>query len=169
MLPTSFRVERVDRSAETVLQNLFEHYMHDMAEWFDLDTQEDGRYAYPTATVWDRGDVFFAYAGRLPIGFALVGSAESWIGEPNARDLREFFVLRRYRRQGVGKALASYVWDQYPGPWLVRVLQRNVPALRFWRSTVATYAGEGSGEETRTIEGRQWSYLRFDSRGACTD
>jgi len=166
MLPTNFKVNRVDRSSDEVLANLFEHYMHDMAEWFDFDTKTDGRYAYPTDTIWDRGlDVFFAYAGAIPIGFALVGSAAAWIGDAAARDLHEFFVIRRYRRNGVGRALADHVWHRYPGPWLVRVYQGNSPAVPFWRSAVAAYTGARYREEARTIDGRRWSYFSFDLGG----
>lgn len=164
MLPANFKVSRVDRSSDAVLANLFQHYLYDMAEWFALDTQTDGRYAYSTDTIWDRGlDVFFAYAGDLPIGFGIVGSAQSWIGEADRRDLHEFFVVRRYRRNGVGQALANDVWDRYPGPWLVRVFQGNLPALPFWRRVVAAYSGTRHREEVRTIDGRSWSYFRFDS------
>lgn len=166
MLPANFRVNRIDRSSDAVLANLFEHYIHDMAEWFAVDTKPDGRYAYPTETIWERGlDVFLAYAGEIPIGFGIVGSAQAWSGEVKRRDLHEFFVIRRYRRHGVGQALANHIWDKYPGPWLVRVLQGNLPALPFWRGIVAEYTGTKYREEVRAVDGRPWSYFSFDGDG----
>lgn len=163
MLPANFRVSRVDRSSDGVLGNLFQHYLHDMAEWFDIDTGTDGRYAYPTETIWDKGlDVFFVYAGAIPIGFAVVGSAEAWTGDAGRRDLHEFFVIRRYRRNGVGQALANHIWSQYRGPWLVRVYQGNLPAVPFWRRVVGAYAATRYREEARTVNGRQWSYFSFE-------
>jgi len=167
MLPENFSVRRIDRSSDVVLANLFEHYIYDMAEWFDLDTNTDGRYVYSTAPIWERGaDVFFAYAGVLPIGFGIVGSAQAWIGEEGTRDMQEFFVLRRYRRCGVGQAFVNHIWDQYRVPWLVRVLQRNLPALPFWRRVVEAYTGARYREEMRTIGDRSWSYFTFDVSGA---
>ncbi len=113
----SVRIVRVDRSADAVLRNLFEHYMHDMAEWFGFDTGEDGAYAYPTEDVWAEGcDVFVGYLGKIPVGFALVDDAGSRVPGTSARDLKEFFVVRRHRRGGIGMALARHVWEQYPGP-----------------------------------------------------
>jgi predicted acetyltransferase len=164
MLPADFRVARVDRSADEVLGNLFEHYSYDMAEWFDIEINSDGRYSYPIERIWSEGtEVFLAYSAELPIGFALVGSARKWIGEGDVRDLHEFFVIRRHRRHGVGQALANHVWGQYPGAWLVRVYHRNLPALPFWRRAIASFTANRFQEEVRTVEDRQWSYFRFAS------
>jgi predicted acetyltransferase len=158
------RMERVDRAADAVLRNLFEHYMHDMAEWFEFDTNEDGAYAYPTNKVWEQGcAVFLAYSARTPIGFALVDTAGTQIPGSAARDLKEFFVIRRHRRDGIGRTFARYVWDQYPGPWLVRVYRRNVPAMPFWRGVIAEYTHGQFHEAPHTKDGRDWSYFTFAS------
>jgi predicted acetyltransferase len=155
-------MQRVDRASDEVLGNLFEHYMHDMAEWFEFDTNEDGAYSYPTHKVWDQGwDVFLAYSAATPIAFALVGSAGSRLPGSSTRDLKEFFVIRRHRRDGIGAAFARYVWDQYPEPWLVRVYRGNVPAVPFWRRVVADYTGDQFRESVQTVDGREWSYFWF--------
>ena len=39
-------IATVGADADLIVTNLFEHYLHDMAEWFGLDTQDDGRYGY---------------------------------------------------------------------------------------------------------------------------
>jgi predicted acetyltransferase len=135
-----------------------------MAEWFLLDTHEDGSYAYPAAKVWnDAVHVYLAYLGRLPVGFALIGSAEPFVGDPRAKDLDEFFVVRRHRRSGIGHALATRMWDQYPGKWLVRVYQGNRPAMPFWRGAIARYTGGRFHEEVRSVSDRSWSYFTFDA------
>src|SRR5215471_5012336 len=102
-------VRLVDRSHDATLQNLFEHYLHDMAEWFQFDYAPNGRYGMNIATYRDAGaEVWFAYAGETPIAFALVGSADAFIEEPGAKDLDEFFVVRRYRRSGIGRDFARF-------------------------------------------------------------
>jgi hypothetical protein len=53
------------------------------------------------------------------------------------------------------------VWDQYPGPWLVRVYRGNVPAVPFWRRVVADYTGDQFRESVQTVDGREWSYFWF--------
>lgn len=159
------RFERVEATAAPVLENLFEHYLYDMAEWFGFDTHEDGLYHYPAQASWEDGrEMHFAYAGALPVGFARVGSAADWIGDPAARDLQEFFVMRRYRRQGLGRAFATHVFGCYPGAWLVRVFRGNRPALPFWREAISAYTGGELAEAERTVDDKVWSFFTFVSR-----
>ena len=157
-------IRRVDRSQDPVLRNLFEHYLHDMAEWFQFDYGPEGSYSYATEAYWDHGvEAYFAYAGEIPIGFGLVGSAAAFTGDADAKDLDEFFVARRYRRNGLGRELAHHLWNAYPGRWLVRVFQGNLPALPFWRGAIAGYTNGEYREEVRTVRERQWSYFTFDN------
>lgn len=161
---TQLRFEPVDASAAPVLSNLFEHYLYDMAEWFGFDSHEDGLYHYPAHICWEDGrQMYFAYADGLPIGFARVGSAADWTGDAAARDLQEFFVMRRYRRQGVGRVFAEHVWKAHPGAWLVRVFRGNRPALPFWRAAIAAYTDGAYREEERAVEERVWSFFTFVS------
>jgi predicted acetyltransferase/uncharacterized glyoxalase superfamily protein PhnB len=162
VLPLDIR--QVDRSQDSVLRNLLNLYMHDMAEWFLLDPEADGRYVYATEDLWRAGaHVYFAYHGLTPIAFAIVASAAAYTPDPNVKDLEEFFVIRRHRRTGVGQALAIDLWNRYPGPWLVRVYQRNLPALPFWRGAVSTYTGGRFEETAVSVRDRPWSYIRFNS------
>ncbi len=166
MLSHDIDIRRVDRSFDPILRNLWDHYVYDMAEWFMLETDEDGRYPYAGEKLWDEGvDVYVAYRGRVPVGFGVVGSAAAHIGEPSAKDLHEFFVVRRHRRSGTGRALASHIWEAYPGPWLVRVYQGNLPALPFWRDAIREFTDGQFREEVRSLQDRAWSYFTFDSAG----
>jgi predicted acetyltransferase len=160
---TGLDIRRVDRSQEAVVRNLMEHYCHDMAEWFLLDANEDGNYSYAAQKIWnDIVHVYLAYRGRIPVGFALIGSAEPFGGDSQAKDLDEFFVVRRHRRGGIGQALATHVWEQYPGKWLVRVYQGNRPAIPFWQRAIARYTDGRFLEEERSVSGRAWSYFSFE-------
>jgi len=155
-------IRRVDRSCDETLHNLFEFYLHDMAEWFKFDYAPTGRYGGSMSDYWDKGiEAWFAYVGEIPIGFALVWSAKAFTDEPGVMDMDEFFVARRYRRGGVGRAFARHVWNAYPNPWLVRVYQGNLPALPFWRGAIAEYSAGEYREEVRTVNGRTWSYFTF--------
>lgn len=164
MLPTDFAIHRIDRSGDPILRNLLELYCHDMNQWFLYDTDENGLYNYPMQRQWDAGvQVHLAYAAQIPIGFALIGSATPFTGDERALDLDEFFVVRRHRRAGVGRAFVRCVWDAYPGPWLVRVFQGNLPALPFWRATISEYTAGAFAEEVREVGKRRWSYFTFEA------
>lgn len=164
MVPIDIKILRVDRSHDPILRNLLEFYLHDMAEWFEFESGEDGKYTYATEKLWsDDHAVYFAYAGSIPIGFGLVQPAEPYIDAPGAKDLEEFFVVRRHRRSGVGRAVAAHIWDANPGGWLIRVYQGNLPALPFWRGAIAAYTRGEFREEVRAVKDRPWSYFTFNT------
>ncbi|MEQ8858468.1 MAG: hypothetical protein RIC56_07470 [Pseudomonadales bacterium] len=162
-LPDGFRIVRRDVSFAPQLANLFEHYLHDMAEWFQFDTGPDGAYRYPVHGCWqDDGVVYVPYAGNIPIGFAAV----AWLAaedQAECRDMKEFFVVRRHRHGGVADALAGHVWDRHPGPWVVRVYRGNRPALPFWRRAVAAHSSGAFSETEQQSNDKSWSYFSFVS------
>jgi predicted acetyltransferase len=136
--------------------------MHDMAEWFEIDTDDDGSYSYDTASIWKNGyDAYLAKTGGAIAGFALIGTAAEWLGGIAAHDVHEFFIIRRYRGCGLGRRMAAALWDERPGEWLVRVLEANTPAVLFWRAATAAYSSGLFEEEQRIVQGRQWRFLRF--------
>jgi len=154
---------RVDETSAEILGNLLELYCHDMSEWFDVETDEKGAFSkhYAVSQFWnDGGAVFIAKSGELPIGFAIVQSAQNFTDD-GGWDLREFFVLRKYRRTGAGQRLAKFVWDTSSENWLVRVHSANKPAVPFWRRTVESYSSGKFGEEIREVNGSDWFYFSF--------
>jgi predicted acetyltransferase len=163
-------ISRIGPESDILLRNLFEHYCHDMSEWFDVDTGADGSYSYDTASVWaSEQEVYLATVGTSIAGFALIGTGTHWLGDIGARDIHEFFVLRKFRRRGIGKQMAALLWNEHPGEWLVRVLEANAPAVLFWRTAISGYTlGSCQGsfqEERRVIDGRSWIFFRFDHAG----
>jgi predicted acetyltransferase len=166
-LPSNLSISKVGPEAEIVLRNLFEHYLHDMSEWFEIDTKADGSYSYDTPSIWRDGyEAYLATVGDSIMGFALVGSAAEWLGDAGGHDVHEFFALRRFRRRGMGQRLAMLLWNERPGEWLVRVLEANAPAVLFWRSAISGYSGGVYREEERIVNGRAWRFFRFVSNGA---
>src|SRR5664279_1923420 len=91
-------ISKIGPESDVLLQNLSEHYCHDMSEWFDLDTGADGRYSYDTASVWAKGyDAYLAKVGDSIAGFALIGSASEWLADPmSAKPAIESPTLARY-------------------------------------------------------------------------
>jgi len=157
---------KVGPEAEIVLRNLFEHYLHDISEWFEIDTKADGSYSYDTASIWKDGyEAYLAKVGDSITGFALVGSADEWLGKIDAHDVHEFFVLRKFRRSGMGQRMASLLWNERPGEWLVRVLEANAPAVPFWRASISSYSRGVYKEDQRIVNGRSWRFFRFVSNG----
>ena len=137
-----------------------------MSEWLDVEPDELGRFSkhYDAGKCWENGgSVFIAMNGNLPIGFAIVQPAREFT-DAGGWDLKEFFVLRRYRRTGAGQRLANFVWDTSSERWLVRVHSDNKPAVPFWRRVIETYSDSKCVEDIRTVNGKDWYYFSFDGK-----
>ena len=53
--------------------------------------------------------------------------------------MSEFFVLRSYRGQGIGRRAVFTLFDRFRGKWEIFELPRNEPAIRFWRGALGAY------------------------------
>jgi predicted acetyltransferase len=94
----------------SVLSNLLELYAYDLSEIFPLELQPDGRFDYEQLPLyWSEPDRRFPFLIRCDArlaGFALVTRGSPASDDPADFDVAEFFVLRRYRRRGVGRQAA---------------------------------------------------------------
>jgi predicted acetyltransferase len=100
--------------------------------------------------------------GRLA-GFVLVNR---WSALNRLVDhaVAEFFVLRKYRRIGVGSRAARILFERWPGRWEVAVARYNKPALAFWRKAIPAAVDGAVEEYTGDFERRIGTALCFDSR-----
>ncbi len=109
---------------EPVLANLLELYSHDFSEFVDLTLGPDGRFGYRHLPLyWSEAGrrPFIIMAGHRLAGFALVCKGSDISGDADVWDMAEFFVVRGFRRQGVGTRAAWEIWSRLQGRWEVRV------------------------------------------------
>lgn len=163
------RVEIIEAQAadRQVLANLLELYRYDFTEFDDEDIGDDGRFGYRYLdSYWsaEGRHAFVIRAGGKLAGFVLLRQTRSAAGGL-AMDVSEFFVMRRYRRQGVGEDVARHIFDRFPGKWEVRELERNLPAQAFWRRVIDRYTG-GRFEDGGWDDGQaRGSVQMFDNGG----
>lgn len=132
----------------TTMENLMTLYLYDFSEYTGDDPDELGRFAeehLPLCwtehgrTVEGRVPYLVRVDGKLA-GFVLVKKPHSQAFHTD-HDIGEFFIMRKWRRLGIGSAVAHAVFARYPGVWEVRVMRESAPALAFWRRTINEYAG----------------------------
>jgi predicted acetyltransferase len=128
----SIAVVEATLAHKPALAQLFELYQYDFSEFEDFDVGDDGRYGYPYLDAYwtepERHPYLLQVDGRLA-GFALVRA-----GPPH--DMAEFFVMRKYRRGGIGQRFARDVFARFAGEWHVREIAANAPAQAFWRRAI---------------------------------
>lgn len=58
----------------------------------------------------------------------------------------EFFIMKKYRRNGIGRKTAFTIFDRFCGTWVVGQTINNIPAQVFWKKIIDEYTG-GNFEE----------------------
>ena len=162
------QVEVLPAAAEQapVLANLLQLYAHDFSEFLDV---EIGRMESSPTTLfhsigWKRAVILSVIRvdGKLA-GFALLKKGSAFSGNENVWDLAEFFVLRGYRRRGIGTLAANQLWTRFPGSWEVRVMQLNVAAQRFWKQVISGFVRGEVSPVPFEKDGEKWTVFSFDS------
>ena len=156
----------VERDHKSVLRQLLELYQHDFSEYDSADVNEHGTYGYEYLdhywTEADRYPFFIRVDGRLA-GFVLINNFCALLQAPAARSVAEFFVMRKYRRQGVGRRAALQVFDRFPGQWEVRQQKGNYPSYVFWEKVIGEYTAGQYDKGGVVTEGWEGQAITFDN------
>ena len=141
---TSKHIE-ITPAAETerpILRQLMELYLYDFSEFDGADIGPSGCYGYPYL------DHYWVEPARTPFlvrvdgnlaGFVLVARHNYLTGGDDTWVLAEFFIMRKYRLQGVGEQVACWIFDQFPGSWQVAQIPENTGGTAFWHKVIGRY------------------------------
>ena len=129
-----------------ILSNLMQLYLHDFSVYDGADINAQGIYAYPYL------DLYWLEPTRFPFFVQIEGKYAGFIlirhgcynfktqkEDDNLLSIAEFFVMRKYRRQGVGVWAAKSMFDQFAGAWQVNAQKNNLPAQAFWKVMIDNY------------------------------
>ena len=157
---------QVAASEKSSLRQLMQLYLYDFSEYDLEDVNKHGYYDYPYL------DHYWTEAGRHPFfikvdnqlaGFVLVRKLPAIQEAADVMAIAEFFVMRKYRRLGVGKIAALMVFDKFPGRWEVNQQGTNEPSKRFWENVIAEYSQ--TGYEILPVKEDDWEgqAIRFEN------
>ncbi len=151
---------------ESVLANLLELYIHDFSEFHHLELADTGRFGYPhLALYWSEADrhPYLVKVDDKLAGLVLVKKGSEMSPGEAVWDMAEFFIVRAYRRLGIGMQVAHQVWGRFPGRWEIRVMQSNRSGLNFWQRAITSFNGEPVHPVRFEKNGEPWSIFAFES------
>ncbi len=140
----NIQIEQAPIEQKLVVERLMQLYLYDFSELEGFDIGHDGLFeGDPLDSYWTETDryVFLISAADRMVGFALINSYTCLEENSGAKSIAEFFVMRAFRRQGIGKAAARRIFDMFPGKWEVRQIRSNVGGRQFWRNVIDEYTG----------------------------
>ena len=135
-----------------LIEGLFQFYVHDFSELYPdtavgWEFDANGRLGpyEEMESYWrdtDRAAYLIEVDGRTA-GFALV-NAHSHRGEPIDHAMAEFFIVRQFRRSGVGHKASRSIFTANPGRWELAIAAPNAAARAFWPKAVLDTLGVGA-------------------------
>lgn len=136
-------ISLVTKEEKEILARLLELYQYDFSEFDAMDVDERGMYGYPYLDNYWTEENRYAYFIKIDnklAGFAMVCGHCYVSDDTDTLFMAEFFVMKKYRKQGVGKEAASEVLKMHPGKWELTVHPNNPGALVFWKKTAEAVA-----------------------------
>lgn len=152
----NLEIQQVPMEHKSIIRNLLELYIYDFTEFGAYDVDSHGLYGYKYL------DSYWIEEGRYPFiiyvdskiaGFVLI--KRSYVDDLNdfSTSIAEFFIMKRYRGQGVGKKVAFHMFQLFPGLWEVAEMKSNKPAQYFWRKVIHDFT-HGAFDE---IQKENWN------------
>ncbi|MFG6495508.1 GNAT family N-acetyltransferase [Fictibacillus sp. UD] len=124
-----------------IISNLMQFYFYDFSEFIDMNVGDSGLFnGYPYL------DHYWEEDGRYPYlietngeyaGFVLVREVEE--EDQKYWSIAEFFIMKKFRRSGLGERIAHQVFDSHKGNWEICQIEKNTPAQIFWRKVIGSY------------------------------
>lgn len=122
-----------------LIRNLYQFYAYETSDWEQEDVEADGRFYLHEehlARYWQDRDwsAQLVLVGGFIAGFVLIERSE--LNGIDALELADLFILKKYRRQGIGRAVVLHALSDTRHTWLVRFYQQDDVTQAFWRSVV---------------------------------
>jgi predicted acetyltransferase len=129
-------IKQIVYEDKPILQNLMELYQYDFSEFDNSDVNRYGLFGYKYLdNYWTENGrfAFFIITNDKLAGFVLV---RQHIGK---NEIAEFFIMRKFRKRGLGNIVARKVFEMFKGDWQVSRELTNIPAQFFWEKVVGQY------------------------------
>jgi len=139
----NIELKKASESDYKIIKNLVPYYIYDMSEYMGWDPNGNGHYCGcdELQEYWEKDNhyPYIILADSKIAGFAMV---RPYPNELERTEIGDFFVLRKFKRQEIGKTAAFKLFNLHQGNWLVRVLDSNTGARIFWEKVIKEYTKE---------------------------
>lgn len=136
-----------------IFHHLMQLYLYDFSEHDGRDPDPHGIFNYHyldhywTADGQIEGRVPFLVIVDTQLAGFVLKRRQSYLGMSDTEhSIAEFFVMRKWRRFGIGRTVACELFDRFPGRWEIAQERTNAAAQTFWRSIIGEYT-RGQYEE----------------------
>ena len=143
MSALDIQITRASTEQEQVIAQLYELYTYEMTDLADFDINDNGYYGYPDLPSYWKDPNKYPYlvlVNKKLAGFVLIQKGSPIDDDPNIWDIAEFFIMRKFRKQGIGGLVAQDLFGKFKGRWQIRVWNNNEVAYAFWNNIITRFA-----------------------------
>lgn len=134
-------IKKAELKDKETIKNLMQFYFYDFSEFVAAYVGNNGlfyEYKYLNA-YWEEKERFpylIEKEGKIA-GFILVREVQE--EGKHFWSIAEFFIMKKFRLNGLGKHAAHQVFEKHKGNWEVFQIENNKPAQAFWRKVISEY------------------------------
>lgn len=147
------------------VKNLFQYYIYDMSEYTGWSPYENGTFEVSDLVTglsdyWHKPNhyPYLIMVGDQVAGFSLV---RRYPGSDDYFDMGQFFVLRKFKRKGVGEQAFKQTVARHSGKWVTRVLPNNLGAKKFWLNVIISIATSEVEVKTELYKETEMDFIRY--------
>lgn len=142
----NIEIKKVESKDKSVLQNLFQLYMHDITKDLPMDVTSHGLFEYNEIDEYFTQEghyAYFIYVDENIAGFVMIDNSFMVLdAKEDCYDLSEMLILNAYKGKGIGKKVAFEIFDMHRGDWEVKPIPRSESADLFWERVISKYTNE---------------------------
>jgi predicted acetyltransferase len=135
-------IKTVLKSEKEILRNLLEKYSYEFSQYTKIDVNPLGLYGYTYLDYyWTEKSrwAYFIIVDNTLAGFVMVIDMPEVDDIPADFQIAEFFVMHKYRKQGIGRKAVFEVFDKHHGKWQLKTHPNNVASCIFWTKVIEAY------------------------------
>lgn len=131
----------VSKKSKDILYSLYQLYYYDFSQYTYQDVNDYGLYDINIDHYWEdpRWNPYFIYHEEKIAGFMVVLFDNYDVDPDPTHVIYDFLILKKYRRNGLGREAALQAFNLYKANWLVAQMCSNEPATHFWRKVIKQY------------------------------
>jgi predicted acetyltransferase len=135
-------IELISRDEKEILRNLTEKYEYEFSQYEDTDVNNLGLFGYKYIDHYWTDENRFAYFIKIDGKLAGFIMLDDWryIKIIEAKySISEFFVMLKYKRQGIGTYVINHILNKYKGKWQIGYNPKNTIGKTFWNKVINDY------------------------------
>ena len=137
----NIKIIPIKMAQKEIARNLLEKYLYEFSQYRETDVNDLGLYGFPYLdNYWTEKNrwPYFIKLNKKLIGFVFINDFPE-VDIKTDYTMSEFFIMYKYRKQGIGRYCVNYLFNKHKGKWQITFHPKNKTSKSFWINIVNDY------------------------------